>query len=198
MLLLFALAGSGCALFSKGDVTEPRFFAPSAAPRERAASARPAGTEGAAKLRIGRIRGGDHLRQRIVFRSSAVEIGEYPHFRWTEKPEEYVRRALLQALFEERGITQAVGGAVPTLDVEVLAFEEVRRGDQRAARVEIGYAVRDDRVVIAAHTVVVERPAPGGPEEMEPVIEALSAALAEASSTIASEIAAALPVKSAD
>ena len=31
MLLLFALAGSGCALFSKGDVTEPRFFAPSAA-----------------------------------------------------------------------------------------------------------------------------------------------------------------------
>ena len=190
---IVALLGStGCGgIFASSDVKDPRYFAPSASERERDASARPAASAEPRKLRIGRVSSGEHLRQRIVYRASPVEVGEYEEFRWTEKPEEYVRRALLRSLFEERGMTQAVGGVVPTLDVELLAFEEVRHGDKRAARVEISYAVRDDRVVIAAHTVTVERPSSGG-DDMERVVEAMSGALDEASATIAGEISKAL------
>lgn len=189
--LAFALATGGCGgIFASSDVKDPRYFAPSTPEREKEASARPEAAAAPLKLRIGRVSSGEHLRQRIVFRSSPVEVGEYEEFRWTEKPEEFVRRALLRSLFEDRGLTQAVGGVTPTVDVEVLAFEEVRHGDKRAARVAVSYAVRDDRVVIAAHTVTIERDATDG--DMERVVEAMSSALDEASTTIADEVLKAL------
>lgn len=186
-----AAAASGCGgIFASSDVEDPRYFAPTATPREKEASARPEADAAPLKLRIGRVSSGEHLRQRIVFRASAVEVGEYEQFRWTEKPEEFVRRALLRSLFEDRGLTQAVGGVTPTVDVELLAFEEVRHGDKRAARVSVNYALRDDRVVVAAHTVTVEREA--GASDMDRVVEAMSSALDEASTIVADEILKAL------
>lgn len=187
--VLVLLVGCG-GIFASSDVKDPRYFAPAAPARHEAASARPDGASAPLKLRIGRVSSGEHLRQRIVYRASDVEVGEYEDLRWTEKPEEYVRRALLRSLFEERGLTQAVGGAVATVDVEVLSFEEVRAGSKRSARVEVSYAVRDDRVVVAANTVRIERPSSG--DDMANVVEAMSSALDEASNEIASEIEKAL------
>src|SRR5690606_27456135 len=111
-----------------------------------------------ARLRLGRISASDHLRERIVFRTSEVELAAYEDRRWTEEPEEYLRRSLARALFEDQGLVQAIAGAGPTLDVELLAFDEVRRGDDRSALVVARVALHDDRVVLDGTTVRVEVP----------------------------------------
>src|SRR5689334_5933836 len=89
------------------------------------------------RLRLGRISASSHLRNRMVYRLSDVEVAVYEDRRWTERPEEYVRRALMQALFEERPIVHAVSGVGPAIDVELLAFDEVHGKNGRTARVTI-------------------------------------------------------------
>ena len=96
---LLLLAVPGCALTSKADPLEIRYFTPAEAP---ARPATPAGD--GARLRLGRLSASDHLRQRIVVRTSAVELAALEDRRWTEKPEDYLRRALARSLFEEAGL----------------------------------------------------------------------------------------------
>src|SRR5579859_2713520 len=118
-----SIGAAGCALLSKSDPVVPRYFSP-----EPAAAAEPALVVPAAaplELRLGRVNAGSYLRDKIVFRNSAYEVGYYEERRWTEKPEAYVRRALARALFDRRGIHQVISGPAPTLEVEVTAFEEV-------------------------------------------------------------------------
>ncbi len=186
------LVVQGCALFSKGEIVETRFFSPVVAGGDREAPPPREGRGEPLRLRIGRFASGDHLRERIVFRSSHYEIGEYEDSRWTEVPEEYVRRALARALFERGSLTQAVGGAAPSLDIEVLSFEEVRRGTARSDRVEIAYALRDDRIVLAARTIAVEKAAAAGEDPMATMVAAMSEALEEVAVEVAGEVTAAL------
>jgi cholesterol transport system auxiliary component len=182
-----ALSCAGCALASKSTPAEVHWFSPEAIDAVHpTAAALP--EPGAGRVRIGRVAASSHLRSRIVFREAAYELGAYDDRRWTENPDVYLRRALEHALFEERGVVQGLGGPVPVLDVELIAFEEVRRGGARTSgRVEVAYVLHDDRDVLAKGRVAVERPASSG--AMGDVVAAIAAALEGATSEVAGAVA---------
>jgi ABC-type uncharacterized transport system auxiliary subunit len=184
MLGLGSLAG--CALMSKGEALSPRFFSPTleAAPEPSAPESAPL------ELRVGRIEPASHLEERIAYRVSATELAYYEERRWTEPPEQFVRRALESELFERRGFRRVVSGAAPTLDVEVLSFEELRMGTPRA-RLSLLITLRDERRVLFERTLSVEAPLAGsdpGPALAEAMAEALSDATRRVAEQVGTEL----------
>lgn len=177
--LLATLAG--CSLTAKSAPIEYRYFAP-AMP---AASSTP--HETCSRLRLGRVRSSDHLRYRIAHRRSQVEVELYDTLRWTERPEDYVRRALDQSLFDERGFQRALGDAAPTVEVEITAFEEVERGSRRLGRIELRYQLADERDVLDTQTVSIEREAKA--TEIASVISAIGDALTAATDELGDRLA---------
>ena len=122
------------------------------------------------------------MRSQVNYRASAYELGEYEDFRWTDEPEAYLRRALVRALYHERRASSPNSGPPPTLDVELLAFEEVRRPNARFGAVEVTYTLsRDGEIITSGHTRV-ERPAAS--MNIDAVIAAISAALEAASEEV--------------
>jgi cholesterol transport system auxiliary component len=171
--------GSGCALLSKAEQMSPRYFSPST-DLARARVERP---EEASRLelRLGQIDSAAHLEERMAYRLSDTELGYYQDRRWTEPPEEYLRRALSHELFERRGIGRVVGGTGPTLDVELVSFEQVRHGTPRA-RLALRFGLRDERRSLLERAIVVEEPlaSASAQDEAEQVAKALSNALSRA------------------
>lgn len=149
----------GCALIDKGENLGVRYFSPEVprlAPSQRAVQ-RSEGVDRIA-LRLGRVSASAHLRKYIVVRPTPVEIEIHEDRWWAEAPEEYLRRALVDALFVHDDLEQSLSGASPTLDVELLAFEEIVVAKSRKARVSIRFALHDERRVLLAETVTVDRP----------------------------------------
>ena len=185
--LLFAVL-SGCALTSKGTAVEARFFSPDfAAPRAPAPSPRPAPLE----LRLGMIDAASHLEERMAYRVNDSELGYRDDRRWSERPEEYLRRALEGALFERAGLRRVLAGAATTLDVELTAFEEVR-GPTPRVRLALTFRLHDDRQVSLERSLVVERPlvADGDKDHAQRVASALGEALAQATNELGTEVVA--------
>jgi len=187
LVMIAALAG--CALTSKAPPRELRYFAPSPV-----VATTPAATPvaRAARVRLGRITASAHLRYPIEHRTSEVEITPYETLRWTELPDAYVRRSLSRALFEARPLEQAIGGSAATLDVEILAFEEVTRAGRSAGRVHLRYELRDDRRVLAHDRVVIERAA--ADPSIDQVVVAIGAAMEAATAELADRVATELTV----
>ena len=154
---LAALATAGCALTSKSVPIAPRYFSPERPADPARVSAKPAGAP--LELRLGRISSSSHLDERLVFRDSDYELGYYEERRWTEDPEEYLRRRLGRVLFEERGLRHVIGGIGPTLEVELIAFEEIRT-PKRVARVQLTARLQDARLVRWEETLTVDQPIP--------------------------------------
>ncbi|MCC6524937.1 MAG: membrane integrity-associated transporter subunit PqiC [Polyangiaceae bacterium] len=177
----------GCALTSNAPPVALLFFSPEP-PASASETHRPA--EAGLALRLGRLESGAHLRNRILVRRTPVEVAAYEDRRWTEYPEAYVRRAVAHALFEERALVPVVAGAAPTLDLELVAFEEVRRGDGSSARIELRYALCGERQVLASGVVVAERRAAAEP--FEAIVVAMGAALAAAAAELAEVVVARL------
>jgi cholesterol transport system auxiliary component len=182
---LVAFAACGCALTSKAEVADIRYFSP-----ERSVptltSAQDVQTASALELRLGKVTSGPHLRERIAYREPGHEIGYYDDRRWTERPDAYVRRALERRLFEEGGFRRVLGGPVPVLDVEVISFDEVRDARGRSARVSLRIVLSQDRVVVREDTITIDVPVartkdPG----VDEVVAALSTALDFATAQVA-------------
>jgi cholesterol transport system auxiliary component len=173
---LAAVAVSGCALTDKSEPMTPRYFSPERPGDAARAAAKP--PEPALELRLGRIDGSPHLEERLVYRASDNELGYYAERRWTEAPEEYLKRRLVRVLFEERGVRHVVGGSAATLDVKLTAFEEVR-APTRKARVQLTVTLHDQHVVLWEETVTVER-AVGGPGTTSDLPDAVVTALGDA------------------
>ncbi len=139
-----------------------------------------------------------HLDERLVYRDSQYELGYYQERRWTEAPEQYLKRRLARVLFEERGLRQVVGGAAATLELELVAFEEIR-APKRLARVQVIVRLQDQRAVRWEETLTVDQPMAAGPagDAAGAMVEALGAALRAVVHRIAdrvvSELAAAPP-----
>jgi len=173
--------GSGCALLTKSEPVVPRYFSP-----EAADPGSPRATATGLELRLGRVNSDAYIKDRIVHRDSDFEIGYYDDRVWTDKPEAYVRRALARALFDARGVTQQLSGVGTTLDVDIVAFEEVR-APAHVARIKLVYAIYDDRVVRLSRTVVVERPIPSSKDDAaaNETVHAMSLALAAAVDAVA-------------
>jgi len=103
-----------------GDPEPIRYFSAAAPPglvSER--------TQDSPTLRLRRVTSGAHLRERLVWRISDVEYGFYENNRWTEMPVAWLEQALAHELFEVRGLRRTELSSAPTLDVHLVAFEEV-------------------------------------------------------------------------
>jgi cholesterol transport system auxiliary component len=183
-LLLAVL--SGCALTSKATAVDARFFSPDfVAPAARPVPAEPAPLE----LRLGTVEAASHLEERMAYRIHTSELGYLDDRRWSERPEEYVRRALERELFERQHIRRVLSGAATTLDVELTAFEEVR-GPGPRVRLALGFRLHDDRQVSLERSLVVEVPlvADGDMDHAQRVASALGLALAKAVAEVGTEV----------
>ena len=191
LLAAAAVAGvSGCALTSKADVVNIRYFSPEVVkPRltsadASAAPAAPAPND-AVEVRLGRVSSGSNLRERIAYRDAAYELGYYDDWRWTERPETFVRRELGRAMFEEHGFHRVLGGTAPSLEVEVIAFDDVRLPSGRAARVQLKVILFEDSGVVYEDTFTVEKPVTGDKPKIEDVVAAMASALDTAAEQVA-------------
>lgn len=185
------VASGGCALLTKAEPLEPRFFTPETTARPGGGAGAPGGASATRglELRLARVNAGSSIRDRLVYRDSGHEVGYYEERRWTEKPEAYVRRALARALFERRGVAQVIAGAAPTLDVDVIAFEEVR-APAHLARVELAFTLHDERTVSLADAVVIEKAVPVTKDEAsaEAVVQGLGEAMEAAVESVAARV----------
>lgn len=183
-LAVGVLGLTGCALTDKAPPVEIRYFSP-----ERYGEATASGqkVQQAVSLRLGRITSSAHLRARIAYRTSEFELGTYDTLRWTENPEEFLRRTLERALFEQRPLSRVDTAGAPTLDIELVLFDELRSGETRSGEIAIRYALWADRRVLATGVIALQKPAdkPG----IIGVVGALGAALDEASSLLAELVA---------
>jgi cholesterol transport system auxiliary component len=183
-------ATSGCALTDKAEPLSPRYFSPEdprPAPKERSADAP------RWELRLGQLESASHLEERIAFRLSETELGYYEDRRWTEPPEQFLRRALFGELFERRGLRRVVSGLAPTLDVELQSFEHLRYGQPRA-HLRLRFSIRDDRGSVRESSIAVEQDVVQGPaaDDAQALAIAMSKALAGAVSKLADEVIAQL------
>lgn len=169
-----ALLLSSCAFFDRAEVRYPRYFSPDLPLATSKIGSKRSGVE----LRLGRVSAGSYIAEKIVFRESDYEVGFYDYLMWTERPEVYLRRALTRVLFEEEGLMSILSGAAPTLDVELVSFEEVR-GPNPVALVRIAFSLHNDRVVFLQQTMAIERPIvlTGDRRKVDAVPEALGEAL---------------------
>jgi cholesterol transport system auxiliary component len=191
-----ALSLNACALFSKGEVPVRRYYSPEPPPSKPVA----AEPHSSFELRLGRVTASANISERINYRESANEVGFYYDRIWTEKPEAYLRRGLTHALFEEKGLRRVVRGAAPTLDVELVSFEEVL-APLHVGRVTVAFSLSDERVVSLQQTLTVERPIASGEAiaEGSAVAQAMGTALRDAigevSGRVVSEMASASPAQ---
>jgi cholesterol transport system auxiliary component len=182
LLALSTVFVFSCALTSKSEPIAPRYFSPERVSRaEKTAAPRLV-----AELRLGNITAASYLDERMVFRDSTVELGYYQEKRWTEAPEEYLRRQLERALFEEIGLRHVVSGSAPTLEVELTAFEEIRK-PKRIARVQVSVRLQDSRLVRWEQTLTVDQPI--GPAKDEELADEMVEAIGIALTTVVHQIA---------
>lgn len=184
------LLTAGCALTSKAEALSVRWYTPETVkPHLTSAETDAVATDQASPaIEIGRVSSGINLRERIAYRDAAYEVGYYDDKRWTEKPELYVERALARTLFEERGMRRALAGQGPVLDVEVLAFEMLRRKSP-CARIQLRVVVHDDRDSLLERTISVERQAAKGEDDFDAMVHAMAQALDAATDQVANDIA---------
>ncbi len=173
-MLLLACSGalSGCALLGKNEPLVPRYFAVS----DEGPAVHPVNPHGP-ELRLGRIESWSHLRERLVTRDASHELFFHEARRWTERPEIYLRAALARTLFDERGLTESLGGHALTLDVQLVAFEELLA--PHVARMQARMVLRNESVALLEESIVVEQPVATNPDgdEARSVADALSLAL---------------------
>ncbi len=185
---LVLLSAAGCALTGKADALDVRYFTPGLAVVQKAPVVPAATARTPVIVRMGRLTSGSHLHERLVVRTSAQEVQFDELNRWTERPEAYLARAVARVLFEERRFAHAVSGDAPTLDLELVAFEEVRTPQKRAGRVSVRALLSDDKHVLFEDTITTERPvAPTG--ATEDFVTAIAEALEAAAEAIADRVA---------
>jgi hypothetical protein len=192
--MLLATLASSCALTSNSPPLDVRYFSvdvPGATTTTRAAdlaASRSATEGGVPSLALGRVRSSEFLRDRIVQQEEDGSRRASEAERWTEYPEAYLRRSLVASLFSDDRFAQSLGRGVPTLDAELLAFEEVRRHDRRAGRVSVEYRLRAGDRILAQDVVTAERDVPLG-GGIAPVADALEVALGDVTRVIAAQSA---------
>jgi hypothetical protein len=88
-------------------------------------------------------------------------------------------------------------GSSPTVDVEVIAFDDLRLKTGRAARVQIKAMLSDDSGVLWEDTLTVDRPVSGDKPKIEDVVGAMAVALDAASEQLALKVQSALVARRA-
>jgi ABC-type uncharacterized transport system auxiliary subunit len=179
--MMLTLLCASCALTNKSDSVFFRYYTLDRVAAPTAAAAPSTVHTEKLRLRLGRVSAAAYLKDKIAYRDVGNEIGFYEQLRWTERPDAYLARAMSRALFEDHAIQQIVGGAGPTLEIELNVFEELR-APRHAARVEVSWMLRDDSNVIVQKTLNVERPIVAAKSDVEAtaVATAMAGALGDA------------------
>ena len=177
-------AALGCALTSKSEAVVPRYFSPELTSGRAPSAAGHVDTR--LELKLGHVDHASYLDERVVYRDSAYELGYYEERRWTEAPDEYLKRELGRVLFEERGLRRVIGGAGPTLETELTGFEEIR-APAHVARVQVTARLQDDRLVRWVDTFTVDQAISQKPGADD--ASAVAAALGQALRTVVAQIA---------
>lgn len=186
LALLVCVSSSSCALTSRSDPLPMRYFtAEAAAGRAGARTQRSTASPGSdLPLRLDRVESSSHLEDAIAYRTADHEIGYYEGERWTERPSDFLERALERALYQDRGVKRVISGASETLVVELTSFEEIR-GPQPVARFEAIVTLHDERTSQLVQTVRVERPiAPSRAADGEQTDDAAARAVAALSDAL--------------
>jgi cholesterol transport system auxiliary component len=140
LLLAAGLSQLGaCALVSRGDTMQIRYFTLDDDPSQHTA-----GAKSDLSLRLGRVDASGGLGEQIAVRKGAHELSYRDDQRWTERPAQFVRRELERALFSERGLMRSYSGVTPSLEVELTELELVD-GAKAQARVRLTAQIRDER-----------------------------------------------------
>lgn len=172
-----------CSFFGKAAPMHPRYFQPEG---ETPSRARALQHLGGPALRLGHVAGSSFLRERIAYHVTEHELGVYDERRWTERPEDYFRRALARSLFEERGLSNVVSGSAPVLDVELTDFSELL-GPTHAVRVRAQVSLVDQRAVRLERSFSVEQAVAKG-ADFALVAAAMSQALERSVAQIADDV----------
>jgi ABC-type uncharacterized transport system auxiliary subunit len=152
------------------------------------------------ELRLARVDAASHIEDRIAFRDAGAEVGYYGSLRWSDPPEDYLRRALARSLFEDRQLREIVSGAGPALELELHAFEEVKE-PRHAVRIAVTWRLRDARTVIVQRTLTVEQPVRGpadaalAEEGAAAIATAMAVALREVVDSVVAEVVAKLALE---
>src|SRR5262245_3468274 len=141
VVVIAAVGWCGCALTSNAPPLDVRYFDVEV-PRMTTTRAAAGPVIAPRALAIGRVRSSTFLCNRIVYRAADDALGTYERSRWTEYPDAYLRRSLSHAFFEGERFVETLSGDAPTLEAELVAFEEVRKEGVRAGRVEVEYRLR--------------------------------------------------------
>jgi ABC-type uncharacterized transport system auxiliary subunit len=139
-------------------------------------------------VKLGRVTSGSNLRERIAYRNDVYELGHYEELRWTERPETYVRRNVARSLFETHGLRRVLIGDAPTLDIEVLAFDDHRLSTGRSARIQLRVILYEDAGVLLEETLTIDRQVEGQDSPIEHVIAAMADALDAASEEVSQKV----------
>jgi hypothetical protein len=84
---------------------------------------------------------------------------------------------------------------VPTLDVEVVAFDELRLDAGRAVRIELTLLLYGEQRVLLDDTLTVDRPVLGNTPKIEDVVAAMASALDATTELVALKVQAALAMR---
>jgi ABC-type uncharacterized transport system auxiliary subunit len=121
-------------------------------------------------------------------------MGYYEDRRWTEEPARYVHRALERALYQEDGFQCDRDARAPTLDVEVLGFEELSSPSNHAVRVDLRGVLRTrDGMLLFDQDVQAVEAVVGG--SFDYIVAAFGRALDKASRDLARRTGSALTTK---
>lgn len=184
------LALGACALTSKAEPVDVRYFSPERAESTSAGRKEPTAASLPFPLRLGRVQARPHLRERIVYRENDFELGYYDGLRWAERPDVYLRRAISRALFERRTNRQVLGADAPTVEVEISAFDEVRARSGHDAHVRLDAILFDRNDIVWQGTVDAREPVAGS--SIEAVVAAMTSAVEVAAESLARSVESAL------
>jgi ABC-type uncharacterized transport system auxiliary subunit len=183
--LAFLVLLTGCVFRD----AEPRYFRPGSAAIDGAEADPPPAHTGV-PIRLRQVRSTPFLRERIVWRASAVEYGFYEEQRWSEPPASYVERALQTALRRTPGIRLTDDLHAAALQIDVVAFDDVL-SPARVATVTLIVLLRDGaRRRLLDRTFSAEAPITG--PQSAATAEAMGRALDQVVAEVAAAVAAAV------
>ncbi|MEL6904515.1 MAG: hypothetical protein AAFU73_04525 [Planctomycetota bacterium] len=177
-MLLPTLLLGGCVDLGPRDSTPIRFFS---ADPSRAVDR--AGATG--NVVVERVRGAEHLAERVVWRGAGPELGFHEDLRWSEPPAVYLERRLLRAFPGVRALPSAF-----KLEATLEALEEVRVGSHEG-RAIVSVALRR-----GTGTLVLRRTCEGlapiaaddGASVAQGLVDALDRAVEAAASAVRAEV----------
>jgi cholesterol transport system auxiliary component len=175
LFLVAAVASQlgACALVSRGETLQVRYYTLDDRAAEHAA-----GAKSELALRLGRVDASGGLGEQIAVRKGTHEISYREDQRWTERPAQFVRRELERALFSERGLTRSYSGHTPQMEVELIELELVQADQKAQARVRLTAQIRDDRRSLCHDNFESQLPIEADPRaDMEKSVAALASAL---------------------